>query len=576
MAVNSDDNQRYGDQQDSPSMVGQNIIDLKNQLSDAKNVADAGKGAGEAAKTGAEMANTAATTAATAGTEVVSSAATGSAVGPVGTAVGAAWGLRHTIAKVLGVIGVFFLAFFCLLYSLPEVVCYSVLGLDGGTNEENLTIESNYTELSNAIQKVIDKAYAESVREAEKLIQDGRYDYEISLLNLKDNAKATANYDVANILATYSVMISDGITVSKSDMVQKLEKHIYDFFPITSEIKKEATVVPTEYWTYTKKTIPVVTGKVETGKINGVPQFQYYYQMKTVYDRAEKLYAEETITVDRYKQITVQTGRRTLIHNNLDNVHDYICYEKDGVTTVSPTETEVEYLAVTIGSFDASVLQKAFDYKPDELYGETSMTNAEVVELKTDGLKSLLYGNYASGTSVSVTDEELLKILDSLECNATRKSLVETGLSLVGKVPYFWGGKSAAGWNSEWGKPKLVTGSGNITTGTIQPYGMDCTGFTDWVYKTTLGITLYEPDKYRQVRNCHPITESELRSGDLGFLMNSDGVTSNHALMFVGYDENGKRVWVHCTTPDGVVVNTPYYDNQIKLYRPNNVDYGDE
>lgn len=238
---------------------------------------------------------------------------------------------------------------------------------------------------------------------------------------------------------------------------------------------------------------------------------------------------------------------------NLINVHSYSCYEKDGITTVSPTETEVEYLAVTIGSFNSSVLQKAFDYKPDALYGDSSMTNAEVVKIKTDGLKSLLYGNYASGASVPVTDEELLEILNGLECNDTRKALVQTGLSLVGKVPYFWGGKSAAGWNSEWGQPKVVTASGSSTTGTIQPYGMDCTGFTDWVYKTTLGISLYEPEKYNQVKNCHPITESELKSGDIGFLMNSDG-TTRHALMFVGYDENGKRVWVHCTTPNGVFV----------------------
>lgn len=576
MAVNGDDN-RYGDQQDSPSGFGQNISDLKNQLNDAKNVADAGNGAGETVKTGAEMANTAVpttATVATTGAEVASSAAAGSAVGPVGTVVGAAWGLRHTIVKILGGIGIFFLAILCLLYSLPEVVYSSVLGLDGGNNEENLTIESNYMELSNAIQEVIDKAYADAVEEAEKMIKNGKYDYEISLLNLKDNAKATANYDVANILATYSVMCGDDITVSKADMVKKLEKRKKDFFPITSEVKREVTTVPTEYWTYKAQIIPVVTRKVQTGTIDGMPQYQYHYHMKTVYYQDEKHIAEEPITVDRYREIVVETGTKQA--GNLINVHTYVCYEKDGTTIVSPTETEVEYLAVTIGSFDSSVLQKAFDYKPNELYGDTNMTNAEVVEMKTDGLKSLLYGNYASGSSVPVTDEELLKILDSLECNDTRKSLVQTGLSLVGKVPYFWGGKSAAGWNSEWGKPKLVTGSGSITTGTIQPYGLDCTGFTDWVYKTTLGITLYEPDKYRQVRNCHPITESELKSGDLGFLMNSDGVTSNHALMFVGYDENGKRVWVHCTSPDGVVVNTPYYDNQIKLYRPDNVTYGDE
>lgn len=106
-------------------------------------------------------------------------------------------------------------------------------------------------------------------------------------------------------------------------------------------------------------------------------------------------------------------------------------------------------------------------------------------------------------------------------CSAVRKHILETALSLVGKVPYFWGGKSPPGWNDEWNTPKLVTAAGSSTTGTIRPFGLDCSGFTDWTYKTAVGVSLYE-GTWSQWDNSYAITEDELLPGDLGFLMNED------------------------------------------------------
>lgn len=80
--------------------------------------------------------------------------------------------------------------------------------------------------------------------------------------------------------------------------------------------------------------------------------------------------------------------------------------------------------------------------------------------------------------------------MNSQSCTGVQKLLLETALSLVGKVPYFWGGKSPAGWNDEWNTPKLVTSAGSSSTGTIRPYGLDCSGFTSWIYDTALGIDI--------------------------------------------------------------------------------------
>ncbi len=130
-------------------------------------------------------------------------------------------------------------------------------------------------------------------------------------------------------------------------------------------------------------------------------------------------------------------------------------------------------------------------------------------------------------------------------------------------MPYFWGGKSAAGWNEKWNTPRLVTSGGSKTSGTIRPYGLDCSGFTDWVYKTALGKGL-PAGSANQWRNSAPITEAELLPGDLGFRGAPCDPGINHVLMYAG-KENGKHMWVHCSSSaGGVVLNSPRY---IKYFR---------
>lgn len=58
-----------------------------------------------------------------------------------------------------------------------------------------------------------------------------------------------------------------------------------------------------------------------------------------------------------------------------------------------------------------------------------------------------------------------------------RRMVVTYALALVGKVDYFWGGKSLVlGWDDRWGELTEVTAEGSDSTGTEQPYGLDCSG----------------------------------------------------------------------------------------------------
>lgn len=186
-------------------------------------------------------------------------------------------------------------------------------------------------------------------------------------------------------------------------------------------------------------------------------------------------------------------------------------------------------------------------------------------------LKQTLYGVMGSGAAVSLTDQELIDFVEQQNCNETRKYILKTALSLVGKVPYFWGGKSGPGWNDSWNTPKLVTEEGSSSSGTIRPYGLDCSGFTAWVYSTALGVNIGGGTS-GQYPKTKAVTKADLLPGDLGFLANSNGGW-NHVLMFAGYDKKGQMMWVHSSSGKGVILNTPSYSTNLVLRRPSGVDY---
>ena len=237
---------------------------------------------------------------------------------------------------------------------------------------------------------------------------------------------------------------------------------------------------------------------------------------------------------------------------------------EDGTTSVQT----VQYVECTIHPFDNSVINRAFGIDPNAAYNQFGATYSEVITNMANALKRTLYGAISPGESVPLTDEELIAFVNSQSCTGVQKLLLETALSLVGKVPYFWGGKSPAGWNDEWNTPKLVTSAGSSSTGTIRPYGLDCSGFTSWIYDTALGIDI-GAGTGGQYPKTTAVSAADLQIGDLGFLAGSGG----GGWMFAGYGSSGERMWVHSSSGSGVILNSPSYESSLVLRRPKNVDY---
>ncbi len=180
----------------------------------AKQMAKAAKEAGketakQAAVKGAEAGANAAAATVQAGVEggkAVAEIAAGTAAGgPWGAILSAAWAMRHTLFKILVCICLFFLVIIVLIVSLPSVVTNSVFGLDGSMvdMENPTTLLESYNDLAADISTVVEEGYDAALAKVEQIIEDGGYDYDLSMDTLINYAQGSAGYDVSYILAAY-------------------------------------------------------------------------------------------------------------------------------------------------------------------------------------------------------------------------------------------------------------------------------------------------------------------------------------------------------------------------------------
>lgn len=484
--------------------------------------------------------------------------------GPIGAVVQLALAFKEPIIKtVVTIIMLSFLFFTVLIEGLPSIVTNDVLGLNG--IEPTMTMEESYQRKLNIIVDTLERAHANALERVKQLISSGGYDEERSLEEIADYARWEADYDPYWILAAYTVSVGQQYT-SEADLIAKMVYLESNAFPIYTEVMSTEVSVPVSYTTYRQVSVRAIDRVIQ---ISGKP----YYTLKNVtyYTPAGTEASDVPITQTRYTPVTVEVP--IYLGSAIIGTKNATYYQANGSITYYPETTTVQYLSATIGRFSEQAVIDGFDLDMSAEYGDSGITNEEAIEQLSSNLKKTLYGEdvYSTGTGVFLEDETLIAFVQAQSCNDTRKYILSTALSLVGKVNYFWGGKSDPGWNDEWGTPHVVSSAGSPSTGSIRPYGLDCSGFTDWVYKTALGTSIGAGTS-GQFPNCTVISASQLLPGDLGFLA-SNGGGWQHVLMFAGYTEDGIRRWVHCSSGSGVILNTPKYEDELVYARPNNIDY---
>ena len=205
-------------------------------------------------------------------------------------------------------------------------------------------------------------------------------------------------------------------------------------------------------------------------------------------------------------------------------------------------------LHITLTSKKCSDMYEFYHFTKYQRQSAEELLKPEYAQM----LSELIGAMDITGNNVEISDAALQDILDNLPetVSEKRKATVKTAFSLVGKVSYFWGGKSSAiGWDNRWGTPKKVTAAGSNTTGMTIPYGLDCSGFVDWVFNNTFGVVVGHGGGARsQYSYCRKISWAEAQPGDLVFYPDL-----GHVGIVAGYDGDGNVLIVHCSL-NGVVV----------------------
>lgn len=210
---------------------------------------------------------------------------------------------------------------------------------------------------------------------------------------------------------------------------------------------------------------------------------------------------------------------------------------------------------------------------------ETKKTsvNTDVAEEKE--YYALSVQDYITLYDVNETEKELLEKYTSTECrqlcaivtaakgfvraeagmdvSEERISIVAAACSLVGKVGYFWGGKSyAIGWDDRWGDPMTVSASGSKSSGTVRSYGLDCSGFVAWSYYNGLngkdaGIGNHTTTQWNATEM---VDSQEAKPGDLVFYRPGSAGDDNHVGIVIGVNDNGSLLVAHCSSGQNGVV----------------------
>lgn len=243
-----------------------------------------------------------------------------------------------------------------------------------------------------------------------------------------------------------------------------------------------------------------------------------------------------TMDADRIARLKAVFWDMTAITTEVETINHPGSGDRDGWTERN--------LYITITAKTAEEMKTAYHFNRNQI-----VALDELLEQR-DLLLELIEDVY----SVSGDTASLICGLPE-DLSPEREAVVRTACSLVGKVNYFWGGKSLViGWDARWGELRQVTAAGSSTTGTYRPYGLDCSGFVDWVIYNQSGgsyVIGHGGGATMQHSYCTDISWADAQPGDLVFYPDN-----SHVGIVGGRDANGELLIIHCASGYNNVVIT--------------------
>lgn len=386
---------------------------------------------------------------------------------------------------------------------------------------------------------------------------------------------------IQSLRTAYDALTEDEkLQISNYDLLIEMEKQIKDL----EEQKQNQVSVPADTFSdQTTTTATAVTGipvyyasNIHAGKDFYLDSLKNTYHLTfsddfaSVMDEIEKEYKEKnklTDVSDVQGSKTTTSADSLLVRNWQDILAVYV-YEQS-------LEGKTEY------KLDASCKDALA-----KIFAELN----PVVRDKQD-ITHVTYGNrkinyYIKKNKISKADRKVLKKYVETDCkllcavvtaakgfvresvgddvSEERVNVITAAYSLVGKVGYFWGGKSTViGEDSRWGSTEQVTAEGSKSTGTLRAYGLDCSGFVTWAvingYQDQNMFSVVGNGTSDQWDKANVVTEADAQPGDLVFQKGPESGSDNHVGILCGKTDAGDWIAVHCSSSkNGVTVGEAY------------------
>lgn len=377
---------------------------------------------------------------------------------------------------------------------LSSVLLLSAIPCTSHAAMDNDILKQSIYEATYLLEDAIKTSMAESEDAVKALIVERGYDYYTTMETFYrcDNPYADADY--LELLAAYMVAMEHADTLSSASFYK---------LPFVQEKVKEACS-----WEY----IPVTVERYEE---NG----------DGTYYRSGRMYITEPQTIDTFEE--TPDGR----------------YIPSGTRDISLTTKQAKYGEVTLEGIDAAGILTYYGLDAKALMDKVQKNKARFeMIVNGNGLKQSMF---LETKRTDLLDKETISYIEGLlqdeDLDINRKYLIDAAVSLVGMVPYEWGGKaSAAGYDTSWW---TIDDTGHQK-------GLDCSGFVQWAFMTSgFESSLYDRliSTDTILKSTETINASQLRAGDLGLINNGQKI--NHVGIYLG-----KGLWVHCSSANNTVV----------------------
>lgn len=578
--------------------------------SEAGIVGTTGSQVGTVGSAGASTVAEGATSAASAGaTSGVSAGATaGTAAGPAGTVIGAAVGA--VLPKIIKWV------FICLVLGLfliggiveelvPNIITKPVattLGIingiyekvksvvknmidffTGGSNieEEEMveTLEEATQYCIDIIDEMLEASYEEAREDIKELCEEKGYDYDATMDSFSGQGGIYNSTNYALIIAAYSVS-TDFTNVTVQEFKDKFRSKLNITYELSDEAQTKEVYDSLPIYVYEPLDVTICQDEDtdEDGDTDHDTSSYTIYTKTAEVDRREDgtgywISDPDGEMVKNYVDATLIDHYDDECHDN-DKLEGRYVYGPDvgepAEIRVYPTKRIITYGEITMTPYQNSEVYDMFDVDPDAKYQDDyETTNRQMVEMRMkmmEGLvNTILTTAHVEYATNGLTKEQIEEYMASLpeDLSGNRKQVIKTALSLVGMVPYYYGGKPHnTGWNDNWWEEITPDPKGR------RKAGLDCSGYVQWVFATAgfnggnLDPSLLSTGSISKLQY---ITKDELQPGDIGLKYQGD---SRHTGIYMGND-----TWIHCSS-SGTVVVAPGYSGfpTYKRYKPTEME----